>query len=174
MLLKIREYAGKLSTILGWISCVAVVVVSVFIVVSVILRYCFNKPILGSTEIVECMMAVLVFSCLAYTQFGHGHISISMVLRILPDVPAMIINALAMLVVTAFSGYVSYTLFFQGAYALGKGLKTALVLIPYAPFYYIAAVCMVVFTLILAIDTAIAFAGIVSKKYRDYVKENWS
>ena len=174
MLFKLHKIGEKVSGVLAVISCVGVVAVALFTVISVILRYIFKNPIIGSTEYVECMMAVMVFSCLAYTQAKGGHITISMVLRILPRTLAMIINAIGYVAVTVFCGYCSYCLFLQGGYASEKGLISALVNIPYYPFYYFASVCMVVFTFVLFIDALIAIAAIVSTPYRDSITANWN
>ena len=165
---------NKISKVLGWLSCAFVVIVAVFIVVSVFMRYVLKSPFIGSTEIVECMMAVMVFSCLAYTQSTKGHINIIMILRVLPVRLAMIINAICMIVITVFSGYATYCLFLQAQYAGRKNLISALVHIPYSPFYYIAAVCMIIFTLVLLADTIIALAAIGENKYREEIKESWN
>ena len=119
-------------------------------------------------------MAILLFSFLAYTQSKNGHISVTMILRVLPKTLAIICNALNVTLVTVFCGYVSYTLFLQGAYAVRKGLKTALILIPLSPFYYFAAVCMVIFTVTLLADALIAVAAIWNKNYSEYVEGSLS
>ena len=174
MLFKIHKIGERISGVLGAISCVGVVVVAIFTVVSVFLRYVLKNPIVGSTEYVECMMAVMVFSCLAYTQSKGGHINISMLLRVLPKTLAMIINALGYIIVTVFSGYASYCLFQQAGYATTKNLVSALVNIPYYPFYYFASLCMAIFTLVMLIDAAIATAAIFNKTYRDYIVSAWN
>ena len=174
MIDKLRNFISKISTLLGWVSCAFVVIVAVFIVVSVFMRYVLKNPFIGSTEIVECMMAVMVFSCLAYTQSTKGHINIIMILRILPVRAAMVINALCMLAITVFSGYATYCLFLQAQYAGKKHLISALVHIPYSPFYYIATICMIVFTLVLLADTIIAFAAIGKNKYQEEIKGSWN
>jgi TRAP-type C4-dicarboxylate transport system permease small subunit len=61
-----------------------VVMVSMMLLVAaeVFLRYFFNSPILGTTEIIEFMMVVLVFFGLAYTQTRKGHIGVDVVIII--------------------------------------------------------------------------------------------
>ena len=53
-------------------------------VVDVFLRYLFNSPILGSYELTEFMMAILVFGSVAYTMVVKGHVTVDLVITRLP------------------------------------------------------------------------------------------
>ena len=54
-------------------------------VVDVFLRYVFNKPILGSYELTEFMMAILVFSSIGYTMSVKRHVVVDLVIATLPQ-----------------------------------------------------------------------------------------
>lgn len=50
-----------------------------FITVDVILRYFFNKPILGSLELSEIAMATLLFLCIGYVTRVREHFAVELV-----------------------------------------------------------------------------------------------
>ena len=67
--------------ILGMVSGRALLLVVGLICSEVLLRYAFNRPILGSVEITEYMLVFIVFFGMAYTQSVAGHIKI----EVIPD-----------------------------------------------------------------------------------------
>jgi len=44
------------------------------IFISVVMRYVFNMPLLGQVELIEIMMAIVVFSAIAYAQLTRAHV----------------------------------------------------------------------------------------------------
>ena len=146
---------------------------TIFTVVSVFMRKVMNAPIMGFTEIAECMVAIVVFGCLAYTQTENGHVSIVMILKKLPELPAMIIYSVGYALITVFSAVTARSLLVQFSYAYGKGLVTALLHIPFHPFYMFAGICMIVFTLVLAVDTIRGFTAIAKKEQRKMISDRW-
>lgn len=62
-------------------------------VLDIILRLLFNRPILGTYELVEFMMAVTVFFGFSYTQIEKGHISVEMFIRKAPKRVRAVIEA---------------------------------------------------------------------------------
>ena len=96
-----------------------------------------------------------------------------MLLKKFPDALAMPIYALGYLLITAASFVITHSLFAQGQYAVSKSLVTALLNIPYPPFYFFASLCMLVFSLTLLSDTVIGFAAVFSKPLREKIREQW-
>lgn len=173
MIDKITAVFRKIAKVLVYISAVMLVVFTVFTVVSVFMRKVMNAPIMGFTEIAECMVAIVVFACLAYTQTENGHVSIVMILKKLPELPAMIIYTVGYCIITVFSAVAAYSLLVQCAYSYGKRLVTALVQIPLFPFYLIAGICMITFTLVLLMDTIRGFTAIAKKEQRKIISDRW-
>lgn len=77
-----RNYADRwLSALERWLNYLGMVVLiglMAMVVFEVVARYIFRSPIQGYIDIMEMMMAVLVFLTLAYCQHTGGHIRMEM------------------------------------------------------------------------------------------------
>ncbi len=70
------------NLIVNWTNTAAggVLLLMVFFVTAdVILRYVFNRPIIGSVELTEFMMAIVAGFALTYTALHKGHISVELI-----------------------------------------------------------------------------------------------
>ena len=73
----LRVVDGKLRVIEDWLNLVSVFIIMFlmfFATAEIIGRYAFNSPIPGHVEIVELIMAGIVFFGIAYTERIGGHI----------------------------------------------------------------------------------------------------
>ncbi len=81
---------------LALLSGGVLLILMVYTVVDVVLRYVFNKPFSGSLEFTEFSMVLIVFLAIAYTGWTGGHIAVDLFekyldrpgLRFLPSVLA--------------------------------------------------------------------------------------
>ena len=78
---KVVNLTGELSKYLAGIFVTAMLILTF---ADVFLRYLFNKPIDGSLELTEFMMALLVVFGMVYCAFRKGHIRIDLVTEHLP------------------------------------------------------------------------------------------
>jgi len=115
----------------------------------VIGRYFLNSPVLGSFEITEYLMVILMASSLAYCGIMKGHVEIELVTDRLPDSTQSILGC-----VTSFLGlglfvFITWQSFiYIGDLAASKAATTVL-LIPAWPFVLILAIGLTVFCLVL-------------------------
>ena len=65
---------GAFGTWLAYAGMVFLIGLMAMVVIEVVARYVFNKPIQGYIDIMEMMMVALVFLSLAYCQRTGGHI----------------------------------------------------------------------------------------------------
>jgi TRAP-type C4-dicarboxylate transport system permease small subunit len=70
-----------LALIAGWI----LVLLMIYTVVDVILRYGFNRPFSGSLEVTEFAMSAIVFLGIAYCGWIGGHVAVDILERPLDD-----------------------------------------------------------------------------------------
>lgn len=172
-LIKTYDYMSKLARIIALISCVMLGFVMVFTIVSIIVREVFKIPIVGANELVEVALAVLVFTGLCYGQTTKAHINLFVLLLAFPKKLSAFIYGLDLLIASVVAGYAGYALFLQAFYVLQKNLVSSLRRIPYYPMYFIAAVCMIVFAVILLLDALMAFYGVFNKEMNEHVRESW-
>ncbi len=118
------------------------------ITIDVTMRYFFNMPIKGSYEVVEFMLALIVFLGLGLVQVEKGHVSISLITSRLSIRNNAIIGTITYLLCVGIFSLIGYRCGTQ-AEALRLGNSASDVLsIPHYPFLWMAAfgcflICMV-------------------------------
>lgn len=172
-MLKVYDISKKVTNVFICVTYAVLLLAALFITFSVVMRYVFKNPLLGSVEVIEVAMSAMVFASLAWTQTQKGHIHITMVLNILPERLAIAIFAVCELLATGVAAVVCYALFQQGIYAVSINYVTAMTAIPYSPFYFFASLCMALFAAVLMLDTIIAFGGVFNEEYRRFVLKSW-
>jgi TRAP-type transport system small permease protein len=100
----------------------------------VVLRYAFNRPIVGSYDLTEYMMAIMVSFGLAYCAFLKGHVRIDLIVgRLPPRVQAGIDSVTGLLGFLLF-GLITWQSFVYMQLLFASGLESTVLLIPRYPF----------------------------------------
>lgn len=128
-----------LSRIINSVGLGILVVMMILTAADVTLRYVFNRPIPGSYELTQLMMAVLVAFTLAYTQLRKGHVNVDLVIsRFSPRAQAVIYTITYFLGLGIFSLITWRSILYAGNLWQG-GFTTSALLIPIYPFVYVVA-----------------------------------
>lgn len=69
-----ERFIASIDTVLNLVSVTFIMFLMLFAAAEIVGRYLFNHPIPGHVEIVELIMAAVVFLGIAYTQRVGGHI----------------------------------------------------------------------------------------------------
>ncbi len=72
----LKKVVDPLSTYLVYIGAVFSLAMALIVVIDVLLRLFFNRPVSGVIELETFMLAVLCFFSLAYTMIKGGHVSV--------------------------------------------------------------------------------------------------
>jgi len=75
---------GRISAALAYVGAFSLFAIMCLTTADVIGRYLFNAPITGVFELTEFMVLILIFSFLAYTQSGRGHVSVDLLVSLFP------------------------------------------------------------------------------------------
>jgi TRAP-type C4-dicarboxylate transport system permease small subunit len=157
----IDKLQGRLAGIGGAVSSCLMFGMMALIFVDVVGRYFLNKPVFGSYEIVQMLMALLVFYALPYSQYVKGLVRVNFIVNLFPRLPRKIIWAIGDLLSTAVCYVLAYACFYHALRTLSvSGSKTSVLLMPLYPFYYIASVGLLLFALILTVDMIHSFGAI--------------
>ena len=157
-----------------FVSMILVVVMMLLMTVDALLGKLFSSRILGTYELVQCMLCILVFTSWAYTQTQHGHIHVVMFVRMMPQKLRFICFSITALLSTATMGFACYALIgaIQGKMASGEATGT--LLIPFWPFYIVEFVAFLMFTLALLCDTVKSILAIFDEEVAEDIMESWS
>ncbi len=137
-----EQWVHTLSRVFSWLG-VAVLLAMTFVTTGdVIGRYGFQSPLVGSIDIIELMMVVLVFPCIAYCASQDGHVRVDVVYVKLGPRSRASLDTITSALSVFISGLITWQL---GARALDIYLKppgpaTGYFLWPHLPFIALAAV----------------------------------
>lgn len=125
--------ADKVAAIAASIVLVAMMLLTVGDVVG---RYCFNRPIRGTWEVVGLLLVCAGTWGWGYCQMSKGHIRVDIILERLPRWAQRIITSLSYLIGFVGFSLVSWRLFVMAKsyYSLTRGGVTEILHIPYYPF----------------------------------------
>jgi tripartite ATP-independent transporter DctM subunit len=140
--------------VLSQIAAVILMLMMLITAADVLLRYVFNRPILGTVELTEFMMALLVFLALAYTQKEKGHVNVDLILsRVSPRFQSSLETINGCIVLGTFALITWRLLKYAELIRTGQ-YESPTWLIPFYPFIYVAAFCSFVMGLVILSDVS--------------------
>ena len=172
-MLRIKPVSDRIARIIAWFSFVGIMIITVLTILDVLLSKLLNSPIPGTFEIVERLMIVTVFSAFAYGQTQKTHINMTLVLDKFPKKVQMFLFSLVGLISVCASGLLAYAAFVQTDNSIKLNYQTAVLKIPFWPFYLVEGIAMVIFTLTLLYDMILSISAIFNSKYYEIVTESW-
>lgn len=109
-----RIWLDRLTTLLGLIGGVLIMVAALLVTVSVVGLWLFLKPVPAMTEFVEILIGVAVFAFLSLTQARNGHIAVDTFTLNLPPRVNSVIDGVWDLVLAAFLALFTWGLWTGG------------------------------------------------------------
>jgi len=148
----LNKLIAGMIVVLKWIGSMTLAIMMFLTAVDVVCRYILNRPILGSMELVEYMMAVAIPFSVAYCAFCKAHVAVDFIFDHFPKLvqkiiafPIKILTLLLVLVIT-WQSYLNIIETYESK------MTSAVLLIVSYPFVIPMAVGMGVFSLILFND----------------------
>lgn len=136
-----------LSRLFGYVSTGVLGLMMMLTVADVFLRYFFNAPISGTTEITEFMLVVVVFPALAWCAVTGKHVKVDLIMTHFPPQVQAIVDS-----ITLFLGLGIFVIITWQSFLESKVVDstTSLLGLPSAPFYWVMTVGLVLFCLAIA------------------------
>lgn len=153
----IREKVGSAVLKLNYIGRLAVFFIMLITTVDVILRKVSNYSILGSYELTELAMVVMVFFGIASYQVKNGHIRVDFIINNLPEHARLYIEAIALLAEAAMVCALTWAGVKSVTQILSRGTSTGILHIVQWPFYLIMTIGLALFLVMLTFDMIIKF-----------------
>ena len=171
---KFEKITKIITGAISSISYVGFFFIMMLTVVDVIIRYITGNSILGVYEIVERVMICAVFAAFAYTQTEHGHVMISLIIRLFPIKLKCVMLALNNLLSAAASVLVGYAAGRQAIVAYHAHSTTGVLKIIIYPFYWVVVVSMAALAIAFLLDTARNIAAIGNKELADKIDSEFT
>jgi TRAP-type C4-dicarboxylate transport system permease small subunit len=100
----------------------------------VTLRCAFNRPIIGSFDLTEYMMAIVVSFGLAYCALLRGHVRVDLIVSHLPKRFQAIIDSITGLLGVILFSVITWQNFIYMELLFDSGVKSTVLLVPRFPF----------------------------------------
>ena len=131
---------AAISQIMNIISMAVLGLITLITVVDVIGRAVFNKPLLGSFEITEFSMAVMVFLSIAWCAVQKGHIQVTILTDKLKTRPKILLSIVTHFISLGIVSIIVWQCILEAIYVSGSGKLSTILNIPVVPFYWIMAI----------------------------------
>ncbi|MDJ0828280.1 MAG: TRAP transporter small permease [Desulfobacterales bacterium] len=100
-------------------------------------RFLFNKPVQGSFELIEIMLATIVFCAMAYCQSSKGHIAVDIVVKKLSRDSQKRVLLLNYLLTLCILGLIAWKSFENAIMVMHSKDVTMILGIPLYPFMFL-------------------------------------
>ena len=136
LFLKITTFINRTMSVVAMaVLCLMMLLTTI----DVLGRYLFDKPVQGTFELTEIMLATIVFCSLAFCQFSKGHISVDIVVSRFPKKTQKVIESLNYFVTIVVLGLIAW-MSFQNGMMLKESMDVTMILgIPVYPFVLLAS-----------------------------------
>ena len=131
--------------------------------IDVFLRYIFNSPFVGSVEIVEIMMVLVIALGIAHTGINKGHISVDLLVSRFPPKVQAAVDVFNFLVATLIFSIMSWKTGHQAIVAGSRNVTTTVLEIPIYPFVWTLSVCTGLLSLVFLLQCFEAIMKMVKK-----------
>ncbi len=115
-------------------------------------RYVFNRPILGSYEISEHMMAILVAFTIAYCAVQRGHVNVDLVISRLPQRTRAILRTFTDLLSLGLFSLIAWQSLYQAKVQYFAGTTSPSLFFPVFPFIIITGLGFGLLSLVVLIQ----------------------
>ena len=129
---------------MGYVASGFLIILMLLTVVDVFLRYFFNSPLTGTTEISQLMMIIIVFPALGWAAIDRAHIRVDLLVNQLPNRPKALFSSITLLIALGIYIIIAWRSFLESAVV---NRQTSLINLPFAPFYWLMSVSLAVFCL---------------------------
>jgi TRAP-type C4-dicarboxylate transport system permease small subunit len=132
---------------LAWITYFVIVLMLGIVIVNIIGRFFFHKPLLGTVELVELMMAIIGFFAIPYATMNRANVRVEILTSRLSRHSRTVLSRIASLLSAVIVGFITYQAFVSSFYYIDHLSQATTVLsIPFAPFRLIMAFgCLILF-----------------------------
>ncbi len=140
-----------------------VVLMVLLTVTDVCLRYIFNRPILGSYEITQFMMAILIFASVGYTMAVKEHVSVDLVITKLPKRVRALLEAITCVLACGLFAVAAWRTVVHVGTTWKRHDVSADLFIPVSPFVLFVALGLAVLSLVLFVQFVKALVRVLKK-----------
>ena len=170
---KIGNIVYKIGNVVGIISMIGVALLVILNTCDVVYYKLFAANILGAYEISQNILMVAVFAAFGYAQIHKSHIHMTLLINALPGRAKFIPFFLTGVISCATGAYCTYSTVYRGISQMNSNALSDILHYPLYPFYFLEAIAMAVFVLVLIYDTVLSLLAIFNDDIAERVHATW-
>jgi TRAP-type transport system small permease protein len=147
-----KNLIGHIASVVNRIGVFFVLVMMILTTADVILRYVFNRPILGVFEMTEFMMLIVVGFALAYTQLMKNNINVELISNKLPAKVQLALDAFSYLLGFGVFALIAWQLILGANKQVVRHIVSGTLGIPLEYFYYLFSFSCILLCVIYIVD----------------------
>lgn len=144
----IKSTIETFSKLLNEIAGFGIVASSALIVLNIILREIFKKPILGTYEFVGFLSSVIVGGGIAYCAILNGHIAVDFIIEKFSKKVQSIIEKIVYIVLFALTGLLAWKMFLYAMQFVKNGEVSPTTQTPFYIFPCFIGVCFLILSFV--------------------------
>lgn len=149
----LKRIGYQVSAAVNRVGTAIILVMMLLTTADVLLRYLFNRPILGAYEVTELLMLILVAFGLGYTQSTKRHVFVSVVGSRFPPRGQAINDIVVYLICLGMCALLVWRVVEGGrVQQMANVVASNAVKIPLYPFHYLLALGFVILFLVYIVD----------------------
>ena len=149
-----KAVVSKVSSAISVVSMVINFVIMFVLVVDIILRLTTEKmAVLGTYELTELSMVLIVFLSFAVTQIDKENVHVTLFTDRFPYRAKAYVDGVISGLTSILCAVIFYASVLQGIGDTKSGITTAVLYIPTFPFVWIMAIGFLLLTIVLLVDT---------------------
>jgi TRAP-type C4-dicarboxylate transport system permease small subunit len=145
--------------IVGFLSLVTLVVMMLITTADVILRYLFDRPIMGSFELTEILMVSMAGLSLAWCTLKSGHIRVDIITSMFSKKTNRAIDIVNYIITAALCGFLVPALINRYIGGVKLDIRTYVLRIPEGPFVLLLTFGYFLTFLVLIVKIVKSFSG---------------
>ena len=127
-----------IAKVMNWIAAAALFVMMLLTVSDVFLRKVYSRSIMGTVELSEFLLIILVFCSLAYTELVHGHVKVDLFMSRFNERTQAILTAITQSLCCLLIGGMAWSVLVYGERMRMSGEVSQDLWIPVYPFVLLA------------------------------------
>ena len=143
------SFAKIISRICSFIAAIAAVFLVLLTVGDVLMRFLFSKPILGSFELTEYLLVVIVFLAIPWATMRGNNVRVELITVRLRKKTQNVLYGISCFLSLLLTALIAWYTIPQAKYAYELMEKSDMLDIPTYPFYFLIAVGFFILTIIL-------------------------
>ena len=149
ILARTETVINVIARTIGYTGMGVLVAMMLLTVADVFMRYVFNRPILGTTEITQFMMVTLAFFMAVWCTMLKAHIKVDLMSKYIPPMAQTISESIYIFLGLGLYSLISWQIFLTAGDKRLIGQLSEILDIPVYPFYLMAAIACGIVALML-------------------------